>query len=711
MRRWRIIIYILLIAIFLWRYQRALPLVLPSHYFAKPHLVQGTIERFQKITTTHTNFIFQLAHSTQRLYLSWYTPTPILKSGQVWQLAVHLKPPHGLHNFVGFDFERWLLARQISAVGSVIAHGDNKLLTQPKDNGLAYWRNALRDYVQLRHLQQQASILTLLLGERAEMTSQQWTILQITGTNHLFAIAGLHLSALIGMVILLLLALIRRIPTLTLCLARDKIICLLTPFFILPYAIFSGFALPARRAVIMLLVYCGCSLLHRRVTFWQRLGCAMVVILLLQPLAIYDISFYLSIAAMLLIGGIISINQAMPNWQRWLWLQSVLFIGLMPLTVYFFHQLSLLGWLANAVAIPWMTLVVMPLCFLACVLFLINKTWALLIFKLLALALTWLWWWLSWLSRFHLHELFYPFAVWQVVLAFVAVILFIALPLRCWRWLFCLMALPLFFYKPSQPAAGAFWLTVLDVGQGLASVIQTQHHVLIYDAGPKTYGGFDAGIAVVLPYLKWQRLSHVDMMMISHPDMDHRGGAQSILQNIAVATLLTSAPRYFKQAKACVAGQHWRWDGVVFRVLAPGSHQPAADNNSSCVLAVSNGRVSALLPGDIEAAQEAWLLRHHHDKLAADVLVVPHHGSQTSSTWPFVEAVSPKAVIFATGYYNRYHFPASLVVARYKLVGSQLYSTACDGAVRIELAANGAINIKTVVRNTLCHNTTLKSAA
>lgn len=265
----------------------------------------------------------------------------------------------------------------------------------------------------------------------------------------------------------------------------------------------------------------------------------------------------------------------------------------------------------------------------------------------------------------------------MLILFFMACSLWMLIPLWRWRFLLIFWCLPLFYCAIPAPKSGEAWLTVFDVGQGLATLIRTKNHVLIYDAGK----------SVVIPELLRHRIHTVDLMMISHADLDHRAGVPLILHSLNVKHILTSAPSLFPSAITthCYAGQHWQWDGVDFRVLGPGRLQPPQDNNSSCVLHITSRQESLLLPGDIEAPQEAWLLQHQRRYLASTVLVAPHHGSQTSSSWPFLLAVKPKDVIFSSGYYNRYHFPSRSVVARYRSLGTRAYNTATDGAIQLSL--------------------------
>jgi len=252
------------------------------------------------------------------------------------------------------------------------------------------------------------------------------------------------------------------------------------------------------------------------------------------------------------------------------------------------------------------------------------------------------------------------------------------------KYLSFFLLIPLFFYQYPKPEQGAFWFTLLDVGQGLASVIQTKHHVMIYDTGPDFGEDFDAGKTVVIPFLQSQGIRTIDVMMISHGDDDHIGGAKSILKSMPVKKILTSVPERFKKQAVfhCYQGEHWAWDGVSFDVLSPVKDQKYEGNNSSCVLKVSNGNQSLLLTGDMQKEVEARLVLNHVD-IRSTVLVAPHHGSDTSSSLDFVEAVHPQIVLFPVGYLNKFQFPKEDIKKRYQQFGAILFDTVHDGAITI----------------------------
>jgi competence protein ComEC len=250
------------------------------------------------------------------------------------------------------------------------------------------------------------------------------------------------------------------------------------------------------------------------------------------------------------------------------------------------------------------------------------------------------------------------------------------------KWLGLVGLLPLVLYRPDKPAEDTFWFTLLDVGQGLSAVIQTKNHTLVFDTGPKFSDSFDTGSAVVSPFLTQQGINHIDNLIISHGDNDHIGGAASLIDEIKTNTILSSVPERLPNASHCIAGQSWQWDGVMFSVLHPYSDDQASENNLSCVLKVSTKNTSILLTGDIESHAEKLLVQRYGSKLASTLIVAPHHGSNTSSSYTFIHVVNPEIVLFPIGYRNRYGFPKENIVNRYSIKNRTLLDSAQYGAIQ-----------------------------
>ena len=404
--------------------------------------------------------------------------------------------------------------------------------------------------------------------------------------------------------------------------------------------------------------------------------------------------FYLSFMAVGLIFYVNSYRlQPIAGWRQALRIQGAMSVGLLPLSLLFFQQLPLQSFLANSVAIPWMTLLVIPLVLVGGGLSLLTLTMAAWCWRGANFLLQGLWPFLSYLA--HWQGLIYRqsfHSPWQWGSAMVAMLWLLA-P-RGWpgKWLALLSLVLLLLLPGVDLAPGSVQLQVLDVGQGLAVVLRTQHHAMLYDAGPRFNANSDMGLRVVVPYLRYAGISHLDKVMISHGDNDHSGGLSAVMHHRKVGALLTSAPRLrarWRQhgAVACHIGQYWRWDGVSFQVLYPPRGQRYQANHSSCVLRVCTRYHCALLPGDIEAKDERYLVKHEPWALHAAVLVAPHHGSASSSLPKFIQQVHPRYVIFASGYRNRYHFPKAQVVERYHQRKARTVNTASSGAVQLQLSA------------------------
>jgi competence protein ComEC len=424
------------------------------------------------------------------------------------------------------------------------------------------------------------------------------------------------------------------------------------------------------------------------------LNFALLAVLLLDPWAVMSAGFWLSFGAVAVILFVSSSRIKRSNWLvEWGRVQWAVTLGLVPLLLALFQQISLVSPAANALAIPLVSLVVVPLSLLG----------ALLPLDFLLLAAQWVMSlgliFLAWLSAL-------PVAVWEqhappgwaIALASAGVIWLLMPRGFPARWLGLIWFAPLFLVLPATPKSGELWVEVLDVGQGLAAVIRTQQHALLYDTGSHFGMESDAGSRIIVPYLRASGVRHLDGMIVSHDDNDHSGGALSVLQAFPVSWLASSLPESNPVIAAtdsslpCFSGQVWEWDGVRFEILHPtlGSYAlPIKDNNRSCVLKMTSPFGSILLTGDIEAQAETELLHRAKDKLPADILLVPHHGSLTSSTLEFIQAVKPNEAIFTAGYRNRFGHPREEVLERYRLQGVAAWRTDTQGALDVRFNRTG----------------------
>jgi competence protein ComEC len=432
----------------------------------------------------------------------------------------------------------------------------------------------------------------------------------------------------------------------------------------------------------------------------QVLLLALLVVVLFDPLALLSAGFWLSFAAVALLLFISANRLGKPSyWYQIGKVHLAMAIGLGPLLILFFQQVSLVAPLANYLAVPLIGVLITPLSLLAVLVAFISPWFASVLLWPVETLLTWLWWLLLQMADWPLASLSGIHAPWYSVLfAVLGVLLLLAPKGMPARYLSLFFILPVFFYPPKIPTAGEVWFTLLDVGQGLATVVQTQHHTLVFDTGAKYAEQADMGESVVLPYLQYQGISQIDTLLISHGDIDHSGGAESLLADMPVTKIYSSVAAWAERPSGnyCRTGQRWQWDGVDFSMLSPDEKGFNSENDNSCVLRISNRQHSFLLTGDIQQTAESHLVERYGNDLASEVLVAPHHGSKTSSSQSFIEQVRPERVLIPAGYRNRFGFPHLSVMQRYEKLQANIFSSANNGA--ISLKTDGAEMTQTLAR-------------
>ncbi|MDO8825562.1 DNA internalization-related competence protein ComEC/Rec2 [Methylophaga sp.] len=623
-----------------------------------------------------------------KIRLSWYfPPETIPQANEKWQLLVRLKTPQGMANPGSFDYESWLFQQQIGATGYIRQSDLNQQIQSASIFSINHWRAVLiaKMSASLEHSPHLALIEGLAVGNRDRMLPAQWETLRKTGTSHLLAISGLHigLAAALGFFAV---KTVWRIRSQQLLKLSDRqagaIGGLLLAIF---YALLAGLSIPTQRALIMVTVVMLSIFIKRRIEPLQVLSLSLILVLFIDPFAVLAAGFWLSFAAVL---SILYIAQYRQPARKWLWLHIHLWIAvaLTPLLMLFFQETSLIAPLANLIAVPLVSFLIVPLLLLTMALLSMDIQIAVWLLDIIERLLSILWWYLDFLAGS-------PLSVWQTpvfslpLLSLSIIGILIMLAPRGWplRWLGPVLLLPLFFYSPNRPDPAEVWFTLLDVGQGLSAVVQTQHHSLVFDTGP-AFGEFDTGSAVVVPFLRYQGIQQLDMLMISHADNDHMGGASAVLSAYPARKILTSDPDKLSGSELCEQGQSWEWDQVQFEILHPSiNYTGSSRNDASCVLKITSQYGSILLTGDIERRGEIELVRKYAQQLRADIIVAPHHGSRSSSSAAFIQQVSPRLVLFASGYQNRYNFPAADVVARYRKIGSQAYQTGTQGALQLKI--------------------------
>lgn len=618
-----------------------------------------------------------------KIRLNWYQiPDVVPAAGERWQLTVRLRQPFGMQNPGAFDYEGWLFREGIAATGYVRPDPANRRL----ETAARYSVNHLRMQIAERLQQLGNSELTPLLqglsvGLRDQMTTEQWQILQKTGTSHLLAISGLHIGLAAGIGFFIgrwLWSLSSRRLLSVPAMHAGAVSAVL---FALTYALLAGLSIPTQRALIMISVMMLSLLLGRAAFNLQTLALSMIIVTLIDPFSVLSAGFWLSYAAVFIII-FVARNHTPALKKQWLKIHLWVALGLSPLLMLFFQQTSLIAPLANLLAVPLVSLLVVPLLLLTIAMFAISESLAAQLLKLVLWLMDYLWRWLDWLAASPIATWEVPHLPLSIILLLCAASLLVLAPRGLpARWLGLTALLPLLFWQAERPADDEFWLTMLDVGQGLSVVIHTANHSLVFDTGPRFGSTFNTGDAAVLPYLDFRGTRKLDLLMISHGDNDHIGGAEAVLRQIPVKRILTGTEESLANAERCHAGQHWQWDEVLFEVLHPPKNWQAKSNEMSCVLKVSNRHGSVLLTGDIETRAETLLLQTQSDRLNATVLQVPHHGSRSSSSEAFIAAVAPEAAWIASAYRNRWQFPHEIVRQRYQDHGVELFNTADSGAL------------------------------
>lgn len=685
-------------------------------------LVEGRVASMPQLGAGATRFAFELESARwaqaadagdgpppqvpSRVSLGWYDtstgpwarpaeeadkPAP-LHAGERWRFAVRLRAPHGSLNPHGFDHELRLWEQGEHATGQLrtgVRDPAPERLGSTWRHPVERLRESVRDaaFERIDDPRRAGVVAALVTGDQNAIERTDWDVFRATGVAHLMSISGLHITMFAWLATALVGALWRRSGRLMLHWPAQHGALVGGVLLAALYAVFSGWGVPSQRTVLMLTAIGLLRLTGRRWPwpFVWLFACAVVVAA--DPWALMQAGFWLSFVA---VGVLFASDGAAPavapaglagRLLRLLREQWVVTLALTPLTLLLFQQVSAVGLLANAVAIPWVTLVVTPLAMLGVV---AAPLWHAAAWSVQALS-----WVLEWLAGLPFAALSMPAPpLWMAVAGVLGgTLLAMRLP-GSLRLLGVPLLLPALLWQAPRPAAGEFELLAADIGQGNAVLVRTATHSLLYDTGPRYGPDSDAGQRVLVPLLRalGERL---DAVVLSHRDSDHVGGAPAVLAAQPQATLLSSIEaehplQAVRPARRCEAGQRWHWDGVDFEVLHPQGDDYAAfvkprPNAISCVLRIGNGRATALLAGDIERLQEAALVARTPD-LRADVLLAPHHGSKTSSTALLLDAVRPRIALVQAGYRNRFGHPAAQVVARYRERGIALAESPRCGA-------------------------------
>ncbi|MFN3565361.1 MAG: DNA internalization-related competence protein ComEC/Rec2, partial [Burkholderiaceae bacterium] len=654
--------------------------------------------------------------------LAWYGAHVQVRAAERWSLTVRLRRPHGAMNPGGFDVEAWMIERKLRATGYV---RDGRSDDAPRRLDAMVWqpgpaidraRQHLREAMQRRlAAERYGGVLTaLVLGDQRAIAESDWSLFNRTGISHLVSISGLHITMIAGLAALAVGALWRRSRGLLAYGSVQAAAAVAAVAAALAYCLLAGWGVPAQRTFFMLCTVAMALVLRRGLGPATTLATAAAVVCTLDPWAVIAPGFWLSFGAVAAIFLVMHGRAALrvdAGWRTRLSdaarIQLAVTLALVPLTIVLFQQVSVVSPVANAVAIPVVSLAVTPLALVGAAFVLLPEPLASIavpsfafahwLFEVLATALQALVA-LPWASV--------PIAAppaWALLLAVGGVLWLLAPPGWPLRWVGATWLLPLFVWPAPRPVEGELWVTALDVGQGMAVLVETHDAVLLYDTGPRYTAAADAGSRVILPYLRWRGIGRLDALVVSHLDSDHSGGAGSILSALPVARVLTSidpthpALAGSTRIERCEAGQRIALGTLEMRVLHPLAadyERPGVTTNAlSCVVTVGTGDARVLLTGDIPSREEAQLVARG-EAIAAPVTSAPHHGSRHSSSAAFVQAARPRWAIVQAGYRNRFGHPDAGVVERYRQAGAQVARTDHAGAVQWRWRRDGTVEVE-----------------
>lgn len=668
---------------------------LPVDVISNIHTLTGEIVSIRP-TTDNSMFTLKASHINNKplwakryIRLSWRLPDYQLKQGFRGTFVVKLKPVNGLANLGGFRYQQWLIANEIAAIGYVKSVSPDTLISSIS------LRHHLIDKVLKMPLTNQAWLLALTFGERGYLSNAQWQLIQNTGIAHLIAISGLHLGIVavfsywLFMQVLRLLGHIFALPQHIQYQWLGGVAALAICYF---YSVLAGSSLPTVRAMFMLALLMVFNVTKRKLNFFVFFCLSVFLFILLWPMSVLSLSFWLSFGAIAAIGFVIwrwpqqnmGSDQQLTLSTRFRGFvfaatrfQCVLGVLMMPVVASSFSFVSIHSLLINLVAVPLVTVILVPLCLLAVFFQLVSEQLSSLVFHFVDALLGWCLKGLIYVDThvFSVIELSHlPALCWMFVILSLCV--WFSPLYKSIKIMSFLLVIPALTYTlPSQ--RNTWFVHILDVGQGLSVVIQKNERAIIYDVGPRYSSGFNMADSVIIPFLKAANIRQVDWVVISHFDNDHAGSLAPLLRGAAVSNFASNKDR-------CTKGWTVNWQGLMVQSLWPTLSLKADSNDSSCVLVVSDGVNRVLLTGDISKSVEYELINLSKTHIKADVLVAGHHGSNTSSSADFIDAVDPKYAVFSQGYMNRWKFPSQAVVERFVKKKVTLYATSDSGQISFE---------------------------
>ncbi len=631
-----------------------------------------------------------------RSRVTWLDPLQVPEIGDVWQLELRLRRPRGNSNPGGFSSENWMFRERLQASGYVVAGKRNVLVQRNRLSAISAYR---RDFVD-RTVAESGTAAPVLaaigVGSRHLLSREQWDNYAKTGTSHLMAISGLHigLAAAAAFAAFAILFGVARMGGNHLDYAVVGSVVAACA-----YAVVSGFAVPSQRATLMLMLAAVAVLGRRRAVPHRILATVAVVVFVTDPLSLMAPGFALSfgaVASLLWFGRQYARPAPGRGIRQLVSMQVMLLLGLMPLTVMLFQRIAFAAPLTNFFAVPVFSVITVPFTLASLI---VDPVWpdvSTALLRVAAISVVGMDAAIGFIASLSIADTpiagigSTPSRIWLT--GFLPA-LWLILP-RGWpgRWLALLGVVAVLLHKPASPSEGCFDTHVLDVGQGLSVVVESSQHTLLFDTGASYRSGGSAAESQVLPFLRYKGIEKLDWLVVSHADDDHAGGVAALLANIEVDQILTGEPLRLsgRNTSACAAGQTWRVDGVDFEFLYPPPDTNQVGNDASCVLLLSAGEHRLLLTGDIESVGERGFLSRWQ-YATASVVLIPHHGSLTSSSPSFVNRLRPIIAVASTGYNNRWGFPKDRVKKRWEGIGAVVLDTATSGAVSLRICRNGGI--------------------
>ncbi len=664
---------------------------MPSKAVIPQGIVQGKVSSIPSLSPDKTQFQFSATQLNGRavkalLLLDCYKQCSKIKAGELWQFPVKLKRPRNLSNPGRFDFVSWLNARHIHWIGS-IKPGAHKINSSFSANLLGLREHLADSLEQTRSINESFAIIqALTVGVTNNLTKAQWDLFRRTGTTHLMVISGAHISLVAGFAFWCMKWLWTRSRILSLFCPSQQVASLFVVLIAAIYALFAGFGAPAQRALLVCFLGSLRYFLTYRLTTWQMWRYALFAVVLYEPHVVLLTGFYLSFLA---VDILLLISQRIigKGYKKIFSLQVACLLGLIPLTLYWYSYGAINGLFANLLAIPLVGFIIIPLALLSLLVvqWVPNSIIMLPVHFTVNLLLTYL----QWIDSLALINLNFSLTHFGSVLGLLfAMLLFLLFPTKSMLpatiTLFCVSLFP----PKDTVKQNEVRINILDVGQGLGIVVSTANHTLIYDTGMKFYHGGDMARLAIIPYLMHQGIKKLDKVIISHPDLDHRGGLASLESTYPIDELLVDDVTFYRRGHSCHRYPDWQWDGINFHFFPIEDEKLNDKNNHSCVLQIQNGTEKILFTGDIERKAEDYLRKTYGQQLASEVSIVPHHGSKTSSSVLFIQQVSPKYAVVSAGFDNRYRFPHAQTLKTLKAQQATLLNTIDCGMVTIKSVPN-----------------------